>query len=170
MTHTNLKTACFALFTALISCTLSAQGPTPAISTKYSDKEIADLIQDYEMSRSRDVRPTAALQQKFQQDFPGARSVEWETNDVVFEVEFKIGDREFEAYYDAEGNLLKYEQEIHASELPEVVRAAIRQQFPRHRPDDVERIVEGTQTYYKVELKHRDREFTVYFTSTGETM
>jgi hypothetical protein len=160
-----LKTASFVLLITLVSCTSVAQNP--AISTKYSDNEIANLVQDFKNSHNRDVRVDGVLLQNFRQHFPNARDVEWETNNEIFEVEFEIQSRDFKAYYDKDGNLLLYVQDIHTRDLPSVVRNTATVEFPRYRIDDVDRIVKGTQTFYKIEMELRDHDVTVYVASNG---
>lgn len=61
---------------ALSSSVLFAKLPTPTISTKYSDSEIATLIQNYKSTPDRDVKVDGALLKKFQADFPKAKFVE----------------------------------------------------------------------------------------------
>jgi hypothetical protein len=143
---------------------------SPRISTKYSDSEITALIQNFRHSRSHDTFPTGVLQQRFLQDFPNARDVEWETNNEIFEVEFEIGNRDFMAYYDSEGNLLLYKEEIRAGELPAAVRAVAQAQFPNFRFDDLYRIIKGTQTFFKIEMERNDNEVKLYVTSDGTVL
>jgi hypothetical protein len=152
----------------LSSCVATAQGP--AISTNYSDSEITELIQNFRNSRSHDTFPTGVLQQRFLQDFPNARDVEWETNNEIFEVEFQIGNRDFMAYYDSEGNLILYRQEIRVSDLPAVVRTAAEGRFPNFRFEDIYRIAKGTQTFFRIGMERGDNDVRVYITSNGEIM
>jgi hypothetical protein len=163
-----LRTACVALLVALISSTSFAQDYV--ISTKYSDKEIATLIQNYKNTHNRDVRVDGVLLQKFRQDFPNARDVDWETNDEIYEVEFEIKDRDFEAYYDKDGNLLLYKQDIHERELPAVVKKSAEAKYPKYRFDDIDKIVKGTQTFYKIEMELRGHDITIYIASDGKTL
>ena len=159
------KTACFTLWATLMCCTSFAQNP--AISTKYSDQEIATLMQNYKNTRNRDVRVDGVLLQNFRQHFPNAYDVEWETNDEIYEVEFEIQKRDFHAYYDKDGNLLLYRQDIRERDLPAVVKQTATAKYPRHRFDDIEKIVKGTQTFYKIEMELRDHEVTIYVASDG---
>ena len=152
----------------MFTCMLFAQ--TPAISTKYTDAEIAELIRRYKNSRSRDVRVDGALLQKFQRDFPNARSVEWETNGEIYEVEFDIRSREFEAYYDKDGNLLMYKQEIHARELPAVVKNAAEARLPGYRFDDIEKVRKGTQTTFVIEMERGDIEYKLVVSNDGQIL
>jgi hypothetical protein len=160
------KTMCIAIIATLTSCNSFAQNP--AISTKYTNKEIANLVQNYEKSNHRDIWAEGILLQKFQKDFLNAYSVEWETNDEICEVEFEIKDRDFKAYYDKDGNLLMYKQEIREGELPAAVKKSAKTKYPQHRFEDLEKIVKGTQTFYKVEMEYKEMEITMFLASNGE--
>ena len=161
-----LKVMYVAVMATVTSCTSVAQNP--AISKKYSDKEIKDLVQNYERSNHRDIVVEKGLLQKFQQDFTKATSVEWETNDEIYEVEFKVNSRDFEAYYDKDGNLLMYKQDIREGELPAVVKKSATEKYPKYRFDDIEKIVKGTQTFYKIEMELKDTEVKMFITETGK--
>jgi hypothetical protein len=159
----------FILSALLICSALAAQNPT--VSTKYSDSEIAALIQDFKRSRTHDVWATGVLAERFRQDFPNAHDVEWESNGEIFEVEFEIGRRDFYAFYDRDGNLLMFRQEIRRSQLPTDVRTAAVSKFPRHRIDNVYRFVKGTRTFYRVEMEGlRDHEPWLYIDANGQIL
>ena len=144
------------LAAAMFSGTLFAQ--TPAISTRYSDAEIDQLIHRYENSRTRDERVTGDLLQKFRNDFPEARFVEWETNGELYEVEFNLRwFRDATAFYDKDGNLLMYKMEISERNLPAIVKTAAEARYPKFRFDEIEKVVKGTRTFYKIEMELRLR-------------
>ncbi|GHU96117.1 hypothetical protein FACS1894156_6800 [Bacteroidia bacterium] len=89
----------------------TATAQNPAIYSRYSDSAIVQMIEKFRVAHSRDVFPAAHLQQKFQNDFPKARDVEWETANDIYEVEFEVGHRDFKALYDTNGNLLMVNEE-----------------------------------------------------------
>ena len=154
------------LMTAVITGTLFAQ--SPAISTRYTDAEIDELILRFDRSRNWDVNTVNdVLAQRFRQDFPEARNVEWETNNEIYEVEFYIGHSEFEAFYDKDGNLLMYVQELLTRELPDVVRNAAQARLPGYRFDDIEKVVKGTRTYFVIEMERGDQEYELVISNKG---
>jgi len=154
------------LLAAMFTNTLIAQ--TPAISTKYTDAEIDELILRFNRSRNWDVRTVdGALAQRFRADFPDARNVEWETNNEVFEVEFYIGHSEFDAYYDKDGNLLMYVQDLSTRDLPEVIRNAAQARLPGYRFDDIDKVVKGTRTYFVIEMERGDLEYQLVISNDG---
>ena len=155
----------------IISCTTTAQNPV--VSTVHSDSEITALIQNFRQSRTREVSPTIVLAQRFQQDFPNARrGADWYTNNDVFKVEFEVGRRDFTAFYDQDGNLLLFRQEIRRSELPAVVRTAAENALPNYRIErDAYKIVKGTQTFYKIEMERfRSNDIILFVKSDGSIM
>jgi hypothetical protein len=156
----------FILTAMFINAVLFAQ--SPAISTKYSDEEIAIFIKNYKNSRERDVIPTGVLLKKFQQDFPNAYDVEWETNDEIYEADFDVKFRDFTAYYDKDGNLLMYKQEIRKTELPAVVKTAAEAKYPKYRFEDIKKVVKGTEIFYEIEMEYRDSEVEMLITSEGK--
>jgi hypothetical protein len=150
---------------AFTSCTSPALNPD--VSSKYSDQEIANLVQTFETSNNRDTIADDALLQKFKQDFPNAISAEWKTNNSLYEVEFEIKNHDWKAYYDKNGNLLMYKQEITAKELPENVKKAANTKLPKYHFEDIEKIVKGTETFYKIEMELKDTETTIFINSAG---
>ena len=61
----------------LVVQTLAAQNP--AISTVYSDQEIAKMVEQFRSAKALEVKPTSELKEKFRSDFPKAFFAEWET-------------------------------------------------------------------------------------------
>lgn len=161
-----MKKMLFLSVAMFISSVMFAQNPT--ISNKYSDSEISAFIQKYRNSHDHNAVPTAALLQKFQQDFPNANDVEWETNHEIYEIDFDVKFRDFIAYYDKDGNLLMYKQEVQESELPAIVKTAAEAQYPKYRFEDIEKIVQGTEVFYKIEMELNEFEVTMLITSEGK--
>ncbi|MDR1199707.1 MAG: PepSY-like domain-containing protein [Prevotellaceae bacterium] len=149
----------FSLITvSVIGCSLLAQTAKqadPAISTRYSNEEIAQMIEKHKLSHSRDVVPSTELQQKFKSDFPNAYDVEWETDGSVYEVEFDVKSKDYKSYYDSQGNLLMIVQEIYRSALPDIVKSAAENKYPKYNFEDIEKIVRGTDVFYKIEMERR---------------
>jgi hypothetical protein len=104
----------------------------------------------------------------FQQQFPNAKDVEWDTENGYFNVEFEIGRNDQEAWYDSAGKMVKLKQEIAYADLPAVVKDAIKRDYPNYRTDDVKKITEGTVITYKVEVERRADERVLLFEATGK--
>lgn len=154
------------LLAALFMCQpVSAQ--SPAISASYTNEQVDRMLQDFKVNYSHDVVPSQALLQKFMRDFPGARDVEWETAANIYEVEFEIRRDDYKAYYDEQGNLIMYIHDAYQSDLPAAVTNKIRAEYPNYRFSEVERIVKGTETLYKVEVERGDMEVKYVIKSDG---
>ncbi len=150
-----------------ISCSSSA--PNPVISTQYTDSEIETLIQSF--NPNRNIQPTATQLQRFQRDFPNAREVDWESNNQIYEVEFEINHRDFTAFYDNEGNLLMFKQEILNRELPKIVKATVETHDLNFRLEsNTYKIVKGTQTFFRIRMEQGKKDVIVFVSSKGNIL
>ncbi|PWH84939.1 PepSY-like domain-containing protein [Brumimicrobium oceani] len=105
----------------------------------------------------------------FKKEFPKAEDIEWELKKGEYNVEFEIGwTKDFEAWFSADGKLLRYTEDISEKELPSKVSEAVKSKFPDYRIDDVEKIVSNGKEVYKVELERGKEDFKVFFTKSGE--
>lgn len=163
-----MKTITKTLFLLLISI-LSFQftAAQPTISSKYTDTEVDGMIRAYKTSYSKDIRPSAALQQQFIKDFPKARDIEWEAAGNVYEADFEIGRTDYKAYYDQNAGLLMYVHEIRQSGLPAIVKNGAEAKYPNYKFDDIKRIVKGKETFYQIEMKKEQMEIKATFRENG---
>lgn len=116
--------------------------------------------------------PAVALN-AFQQQFPNARQVEWERRrDGTFEVEFNIGwmGRDQKALISPDGNVIKHEEDISSSSLPEAVKKQIRSEFAGYRIDDAKKVNEAGQVSYVVDLESRSGDVKVQFDAQGKIL
>ncbi len=99
--------------------------------------------------------------------------VESRVKGAQYKVEFETGlfFTDHEAWYSADGKLLRHEEEVSQSDLPEPIVSAAGREFPVYRVDDVERItVEGVVSYV-VELKLKGQpEWKVAYDVTGKQL
>lgn len=157
-----------AFFACLMSFQIAvAQQPVPSMSAKYSNEEISKIVQSHKRSKSKDVRPSATLSQRFFSDFPKARDIDWEVAADVYEVEFEVGRVDYKAYYDKDGNLLMYSYEITLAELPAVVKNAALDKYLDAKIEDTYRMVEGTDSFYVVEMEKDENEVKAAFSPKG---
>jgi hypothetical protein len=87
--------------------------------------------------------------------------VEWETDGDIYEVEFEVKFRDYEAYYDVKENLLMYVQEIYHSELPAIVKNAAESKYPKYRFEDIDKIRQGSEVFYKIEMERKSSDLEV---------
>lgn len=69
--------------------------------------------------------------------FPKAKIHKWtkakEGDDVVYDIEFKQGDRKFEADIKEDGTIVNWEKEVATKDLPEAVKKAIEKKYPKSK-------------------------------------
>ncbi len=122
---------------------------------------------------AQDLNPNevpSVIVNSFKKEFPKASDVEWElkTNDV-YEVDFEIGYfTDYEAWFDANGKLLKYSEELSKSDLPKIVKEYVKTNHASFHIDDAEKIVEGNKTHYKVEIEDGAKEQNLFFDENGK--
>ncbi|GHT41062.1 hypothetical protein AGMMS49965_10280 [Bacteroidia bacterium] len=153
---------------ALFVMSLTASAQTPAVSTKYSDEKIEELIQSYHTANARDVSPDETLSQQLKKDFSAARDIEWETAAGIYEAEFEINRTDYKAFYDADGNLLMYIFDIRLSQVPANIKNAAQTKYPAFKFDrDAKKIIKGKKVLYQVTLEKRETEIEATFNSDG---
>lgn len=166
-----MKTTIYSIFISLFclfSCQSATAQPTPVISKKYSNAEIEKMIASYKAGDSKDICPTTTLSNQLAKDFPNAARIEWKEAFGIYEAEFTIDRTDYNAYYDAEGNLLMYTAEIRGADLPAVVRNGIVAKYPDYHIDnDPKKTYKGSEIYYTIEIEGSGNEFKLVLSSNG---
>lgn len=105
----------------------------------------------------------------FKKEFPKAKDVEWEKKGDVYNVEFEIGlsSSDYEAWYDADGKIIKYTQEIPNRDLPKAIKEKIKSEYKGYRVDDVKKQVENNIVTYLVEIEKKKEEMHLVFNEDG---
>jgi uncharacterized membrane protein YkoI len=108
----------------------------------------------------------------FQQAFSKATDIEWEMDGDLYKVEFEIGlfGLDHDAWYNAEGKLVKHKEEISKTDLPENIQATIKKEFDGYRIDDVEKVTTGNEVVYLMELKKFTDDWKVAIDATGKIL
>src|SRR5690554_5033479 len=78
---------------------------------------------------AQDINPSEVFEtvrNTFMKDHKNATDIEWERDMDNYKVEFDMGRKEHQVWYSATGDVIKKEQEITESELPDAVREAIK--------------------------------------------
>jgi len=109
----------------------------------------------------QDIRPSevpTVIMTTFQKEHPKAYDVEWELDGINYKVEFHTGlmGNEYKIWYDPKGNIIRQKQEISHTDLPKDVIKAIHTNYPTskgYRIDDVDKITEGREVVYVVEVE-----------------
>jgi uncharacterized membrane protein YkoI len=107
----------------------------------------------------------------FKKQFSEASDIEWEKKGDLYNVEFEIGwFTDYEAWFNADGKMTRYTQEITDKDFPKAVSNAIKKQYSGYRIDDVKKIVENGVETYKVELEKGHEEIDVLFSKDGKVI
>ncbi|GAA0873811.1 hypothetical protein GCM10009118_02190 [Wandonia haliotis] len=106
----------------------------------------------------------------FQKKFPKAYDIEWELDGTLYKVEFETGriSKDHDAWYDKTGALVRLKEEITKEELPQKVLESIKQEFSGYRMDDIKRVTEGSEVYYRVDLESFSEEWKVVYAENGK--
>ena len=100
--------------------------------------------------------------------FADATGLEWEKAGDNYEAEFKQGQNEFEARLSPAGQVITLKQDIALTELPAAISNTISAQFKDYKIDDTERVENGGQVYYQVELEKRFSGKKLVFSPEGQ--
>jgi len=107
----------------------------------------------------------------FKKQFPKAGDIEWERQGNQYNVEFEIGFfTDYEAWYTASGELIRYSEEIPNSKLPADIKQAIKNQFEEYRIDDAKKFVENNVETYYVEIEKGKNEQNLVFSKDGKLL
>jgi uncharacterized membrane protein YkoI len=141
-------------------------------SPEFEDFSIDDNADEENLLTEHEL-PLAVLE-SFNEAFPHAADVAFEEEsneegETVYAVEFTNQGVETEASYSADGTLLKLEEEIQPSELPEAVTEAIMQAYPDAIILEAEKIVaaDGSISGYEVEIEDDDVELEIHLDPNG---
>jgi uncharacterized membrane protein YkoI len=141
-------------------------------SPEFEDFSIDDNADQENMLTEHEL-PLAVLE-SFNEAFPHAADVAFEEEsneegETVYAIEFTNQGVEIEASYSADGALLKLEEEIQQSELPEAVTESIMQAYPDAIILEAEKIVaaDGSISGYEVEIEDDDVELEIHLDPNG---
>lgn len=122
-----------------------------------------------------DGKPSKDVRTEFKDMYPDARDVEWEAERGLWQVSFETGTppavEEHEAWYDANGNWIRTETDILASELPQSVKDAIAASEYASAVilhDDIEYVTTPDGDYYSLELMYNGVKIRLNVTEGGE--
>ena len=107
----------------------------------------------------------------FKKQFPKEGDIEWERQGDQYNVDFEIGFfTDYEAWYTASGELIRYSEEIPNGKLPAAIKKAIKNQFEGYRIDDAKKFVENNVETYYVEIEKGKDEQDLVFSKDGKLL
>ena len=106
-----------------------------------------------------------AVKSAFMKQYPKADDAEWEMENLNYEVEFEMEDREFSAVFSKEGTFIEIEKEILVDALPDAAKQYVIKNYPDKKIKEAAEITmaDGSKKY-EAEIKGQD----LIFNSKGE--
>jgi hypothetical protein len=121
--------------------------------------------------KDNDVAPDSvpeAVKTTFAASFPNTVGLEWEKIGEDYEADFDVDTVDHEALFSANGEMLKYKFDITEADLPDAVKTAISQNYSDMRIDDAEKLLQGNDAYYQVELENGSPDKNLVFSADGQ--
>ena len=112
---------------------------------------------------------SAETKTAFDEKYPSAKDVEWETRNDYLVVDFKQDKVEKEAWFDNSGTWYMTETDIPFVRLPDMVKTAFQQgEYSTWKVDDVDMIERrDVETVYVLEVEQGNSEVDLYYSSDG---
>ncbi|RDV15686.1 hypothetical protein DXT99_08470 [Pontibacter diazotrophicus] len=101
-------------------------------------------------------------------NFSNAMDVEWEKSGTNYEADFDVAGVDHEALIEPSGEMLMYKYDIPETELPDAVTAAISQNYSGMHIDDAERLYQGNDEFYQVDLDNSGTDVHLVFSPDGQ--
>lgn len=111
----------------------------------------------------------AVTKAAFDEKYPSAKDVEWETRNDYIIVDFKQDRIEKEAWFDNNGSWYMTETDIPFAQLPDAVKTAFQQsEYAAWKVDDVDMIErKDAETVYVLEVEQGNNDVDLYYSPDG---
>ncbi len=113
--------------------------------------------------------PDQTITKAFDEKYPDAGKVEWETKGGYEIAEFHVSGNETEAWFDNKGNWVMTKTEINFGLLPEAVRKSLKSsEYKDWKSTDFDKLERSNAaTVYVIEVEQGEQEFDLYYTEDG---
>ena len=113
--------------------------------------------------------PDQTITKAFDEKYPDAGKVEWETKGGYEVAEFHVSGNETEAWFDNKGNWVMTKTEINFGLLPEAVRTSLNSgEYKDWKPTDFDKLERSNAaTVYVIDVEQGEQEFDLYYTEDG---
>lgn len=113
--------------------------------------------------------PDQTITKAFDEKYPDAGKVEWETKGGYEVAEFHVSGNETEAWFDNKGNWVMTKTEINFGLLPEAVRTSLKDsEYKDWKSTDFDKLERSNAaTVYVIEVEQGEQEFDLYYTEDG---
>lgn len=108
----------------------------------------------------------------FQKAYPSAKlkscSSEQRDGKACYELESKDGKTERDLIYAADGSVMEIEESLDVAGLPEAVKKAVVEQYPKAVVKKAEKLTKGNEVSFEVVIKDGKKKLEVVFDSEGK--
>lgn len=119
---------------------------------------------------SRHQVPSIVLN-SFKSQFPKAVDIDWEKGKSGhFEVEFEINRLDHEVWYDAEGKVIRHEQEVRVRDLPTEIKNSVKSNYKGFRIFEADKLQTGNVVVYKLDLISFTQKFEIIVDAKGKVV
>lgn len=114
-------------------------------------------------------QPDQTITKAFDEKYPNAGKVEWETKGGYEVADFHVSGNETEAWFDNKGNWVMTKTEINFGLLPEAVRKSLKAgEYKDWKSTDFDKLERSNAaTVYVIEVEQGEQEFDLYYTEDG---
>lgn len=114
----------------------------------------------------------AVVVNSFQQKFPKAKGVDWELKGGIYEAEFETGlfGTDHEVWIQSNGRIVRHKEELAKNDLPKMITAKVKKDFPGYRIADVKKITEEQKITYAFEVKSGSDEWKLVSDTQGNIL
>ena len=102
-------------------------------------------------------------------DIDDAKLLE-EAGKTTYHLDVEINDKEHLFWFDGSGKMLKHKQDLRNSEIPAAVMTSVSSMFPGYEIRDADKITEGGNTIFEIELRKSKDRVRVIFNPQGEVV
>lgn len=108
----------------------------------------------------------------FQKAYPTAKlkacSSEQKDGKTCYELESKDGKTDRDLIYAADGSVMEIEEGLSAGSLPETVKKAVAEQYPKAAIKKAEKLTKGSEVSYEIVVKDGKKKMELVFDAEGK--
>lgn len=115
-------------------------------------------------------KPDAAVQEAFEAKYPSATHLSWEKKGPYILADFREGNKEMTAWFDAQGKWYMTETDLTSIEqLPQAVKTAfLSGEYAQWKIDDIDMLErKDNETIFVIEIENGKQEMDLYYSADG---
>lgn len=98
----------------------------------------------------------------FGMKFPNAHSLEWtKVHNGLWNAAFELNDKAYQADFVVRGDAVEVDLKLSEDDLPKMIHAVLDKQFPDYHMEDVQKIDQGTDSWYQIEIEKGSEDLDV---------